>query len=169
LSANRKAIRLGWIAGSIVILLAVSSLLPTPFSQVRQPQTSGPLLATAQADPATLALVKRACSNCHSNETVWPWYSRIAPASWLVERDVQAARKAMNLSRWPEYGSEGQHQLLELIDQKLEAGEMPPARYLALHPEARLNMQEKTMLRQWSQDERKRGGSPASDKRTPAP
>jgi mono/diheme cytochrome c family protein len=84
--------------------------------------------------PATRALAQRACFDCHSNETVWPWYSNIAPASWLLAMDTSEARDRMNFSDW---GSRSQP--AEVIARQIEQGSMPPGRYLALHPEAHLS------------------------------
>ena len=104
--------------------------------------------------PQTRALVKRACFDCHSNETVWPWYSNIAPISWLVYRDVSEGREHINFSEgdmrpsMPEgEGGGEQHQHgPEVIREVLESGEMPPVPYLLLHPEARLSDEEILLL-----------------------
>ena len=91
-------------------------------------------------------IVQRACGDCHSNETVWPWYSNFAPASWMLEKDVSEGRKFLNFSNWAAYGAEGQKQLSELAGQQLKSGAMPPDRYLLLHPEAKLNPQDRIEL-----------------------
>ena len=104
--------------------------------------------------PETRAIAKRACFDCHSNETVWPWYSNVAPVSWLIYRDVSNGREHLNFSEWnvhpsmPEGEGEGEeHQHgPEVITEVLESGEMPPATYLLLHPEARLTDQEMQVL-----------------------
>lgn len=97
-------------------------------------------------DPQTLALAERACYDCHSNETVWPWYSNIAPVSWLVQNDVQEGRAYLNFSEWglgSREGAEGD-EMAEVIYE----GEMPPAVFLITHPEARLTDAEKQQLAQ---------------------
>ena len=104
--------------------------------------------------PETRAIAKRACFDCHSNETIWPWYSNVAPVSWLIYRDVSDGREHLNFSEWdvhpsmPEGEGEGEeHQHgPEVITEVLESGEMPPATYLLLHPEARLTDQEMQVL-----------------------
>ena len=104
--------------------------------------------------PETRSIAKRACFDCHSNETVWPWYSNIAPVSWLVYRDVSRGREHLNFSEWdvhPELpegegeGEEHQHDP-EIISDVLESGEMPPSTYLLMHPEARLTDNELQLL-----------------------
>ncbi len=92
-------------------------------------------------DPATRALFFRACRDCHSNETVWPWYSSVAPVSWLVARDVDEARSHFNVSTW---GPDSEHG--EDAAEKVEEGEMPLWYYRPLHPEARLSDSEREAL-----------------------
>lgn len=87
--------------------------------------------------PRTRGLFFRACSDCHSNETVWPWYSKIAPVSWLVYRDVKKGRKEFNISEWGRGEDEG-----EEAAQSVEQGSMPPGIYRIMQPAARLTPQE---------------------------
>ena len=91
--------------------------------------------------PQTAALVRQACYDCHSNETVWPWYSYVAPVSWLVYSDVVEGRSRLNFSEWnrPQLGAG------EIAD-KIREGEMPPFQYLPMHPSARLTSAEKQQL-----------------------
>jgi len=100
--------------------------------------------------PATAALVapvpvqsvlQRACFDCHSNETVWPWYSYVAPVSWLVYRDTMDGRRRLNFSEWnnPQRGA---GEITEIIQE----GEMPPMIYLPMHPSALLTSAEKQQL-----------------------
>jgi mono/diheme cytochrome c family protein len=91
--------------------------------------------------PRTRALFFRACRDCHSNETEWPWYSFVAPASWLVQRDVEEGRSHFNVSEW---GREENHgdEAAKLVRE----GEMPPWFYLPLHPPAQLSDEERREL-----------------------
>ena len=91
--------------------------------------------------PATRALAQRACFDCHSNETKWPWYTWVAPMSWLVQRDVHEGREHMNLSEWDR---EQKH--ADEAPEMVEEGEMPPWFYLPLHSEAKLSAEEKEQL-----------------------
>lgn len=91
--------------------------------------------------PETRALAERACFDCHSNETVWPWYSNVAPVSWLVQHDVEEGREHINFSEWNLPNPEKHH-----IGDIILAGEMPPAIFLPTHPEARLTDAEKQQL-----------------------
>jgi hypothetical protein len=92
--------------------------------------------------PATAALARRACFDCHSNETKWPWYSNIAPASWLVYRDVAEGRKHVNFSDWARTAEQHTDELQEVFIEN----SMPPSYYLWLHPEAALSAVERRAL-----------------------
>jgi len=93
-------------------------------------------------DAATADLVKRACYDCHSNETTWPWYSNVAPMSWLIQHDVDEGRQRLNFSEWGVIRGEG----VNRIGNAIQEGEMPPIQFTLIHPEARLTEQEKTIL-----------------------
>jgi mono/diheme cytochrome c family protein len=90
---------------------------------------------------ATRALAARACFDCHSNETVWPWYANIAPMSWLTQRDVDKGRRKLNFSEWDRRQKEGRESA-----KSVSRGKMPPWFYLALHPAARLTSSEAQAL-----------------------
>lgn len=91
--------------------------------------------------PRTRELAVRACFDCHSNEVAWPWYSNVAPASWLVQRHVEEGRAALNFSRW----DLTQREAREAAEQ-VSKGEMPPAYYTPLHGTARLSDAERQEL-----------------------
>ena len=93
------------------------------------------------ASPQTRDLAVRACFDCHSNQTTWPWYSNIAPVSWLVQRDVQQGRAALNFSQWGTSGRGAGD-----ASQQLQRGSMPPWFYVPLHPAAGLSDAEKQAL-----------------------
>jgi hypothetical protein len=95
-----------------------------------------PVLAEPRWDtPATRTLAAKACFDCHSNLTTWPWYSNVAPVSWLVQRDVDGGRSQFNFSEWnkPQDVSIG-----DAVD-AIRGGSMPPAIYKLMHPTARLS------------------------------
>jgi mono/diheme cytochrome c family protein len=93
-------------------------------------------------NPRTKELFYRVCGNCHSNNTTWPWYSSVAPASWLIQRDVDEGREHFNVSMWAaQKVNKGRDAAGELSN-----GEMPPWFYILGHPEAKLSDNEKTQL-----------------------
>jgi len=140
------------------VLAAAGGSLIHPFGTLSDPGSSPGILQGAQIDPETLALVQRACQNCHSQQTVWPWYSHVAPASWLLARDVQQARLHMNLSRWQDYSPDDRLRLLSEIGGAVRNREMPVQRYLLLHPEAKLTDAERQQIYRWTRTERSRIG-----------
>lgn len=84
------------------------------------------------------SVIGRACRDCHSNQTSWPWYSHIAPASWLVASDVKQGRAKLNFSQWNIYSPEMTRIKLGEICQEITEGGMPPAYYRPLHPETKV-------------------------------
>ena len=87
------------------------------------------------------AVLKRSCGDCHSNETVWPWYTQIAPLSWLMARGVAEGRKAVNFSEWAGYPPEVQRTLLSVSCQDVSSGKMPGP-YTLVRPETKLSPQD---------------------------
>lgn len=107
-----------------------------------------PVTAELHAPPVVHELLVRACYDCHSHRTDWPWYSGVAPVSWLVARDVRAGREELNFSSWDGASDRAARRLRECAEE-LREGEMPPTPYLVLHPEARLDPGEREALLAW--------------------
>jgi len=130
-----------WLtSGSFLIIAAVVIIQIVPIG--RDHNNPSVVSEPAWDSPQTRALAARACFDCHSNETVWPWYSNIAPFSWLVQRDVDEGRRVMNFSEW----NTGRRQRTEEIFEVIQEGYMPPSSYLPLHPQAQLTQSETTEL-----------------------
>ena len=124
------------IAIPIVLCLCIQ-LIPVWLAQ-----NNPPVLAEPRWDsPQTRALAKRACFDCHSNETYWPWYSNVAPVSWLVQRDVDEGRRHLNFSEW----GAGRHEVGE-VGETIREGEMPPPYYVLIQSRAKLSVQERDAL-----------------------
>jgi cytochrome c551/c552 len=101
-----------------------------------------PVVQDVQWDsPQTANLARRACYDCHSNETVWPWYSYVAPVSWLIYNDVMEGRSKINFS----VAGSIHRSAAEMADEIQEGG-MPPSQYLIMHPQAKLTDAEKQQL-----------------------
>src|SRR5438034_4710299 len=114
-------------------------------AQVFRPERANPAIdasrtiqAHARTTSGLAAVLDRACRDCHSNGTVWPWYTQIAPASWLMAYGVTEGRKAVNFSEWAAYSPQLQRALLSASCQDASAGKMPGP-YTLLHPEMRLS------------------------------
>ncbi|HXG67459.1 MAG TPA: heme-binding domain-containing protein [Blastocatellia bacterium] len=108
--------------------------------------------AHAQMTPEVAAILKRACYDCHSNETRWPWYSNVAPASWFVADHVKEGREHLNFSDWARKGDKTKKYLEEMCEEVREH-EMPLSSYLWLHPGAKLSEQDIRTLCDWAQAE----------------
>jgi len=130
---------LGFVTLGVVAIFGLIQLVPYGRNHVNPPIVQEPKWDS----PQTRALAVRACFDCHSNETVWPWYSKIAPVSWLVQRDVEEGRESLNFSDI----QSADHEFQEAGETVLE-GEMPPAQYFPTHPEARLSNAERIQLAQ---------------------
>ncbi len=136
------------ILGFILIQLIPVWLLQGDPPVVREPQWNS---------PQTRALAQRACFDCHSNQTTWPWYSRVAPISWLITSDVLRGRRALNFSEWGVATTEGEgregggERGGRGAARVIEEGSMPPWYYIVLHPDAQLTDAEKQQLIQGMQ------------------
>jgi cytochrome c551/c552 len=95
------------------------------------------------------AALRRACYDCHSNETAWPWYSRVAPISWLIARDVYEGRRELNFSTWSAYEPTRRAKKLKKTVEEIREGEMPPWYYVILHPEAKLADADRAEIERW--------------------
>lgn len=105
--------------------------------------TNPPIISEPAWDsPRTKELFDNACADCHSHQTTYPWYSSIAPVSWLIARDVDEGREHFNVSAW---GSQKKNEAKEAAEE-VQEGAMPPWFYLPTHPEARLSDAEKQEL-----------------------
>lgn len=113
-------------------------------------RSNPPVSAEVPAPPEVRAILRRACYDCHSHETVWPWYSRVAPVSWLIARDVREGRKKVNFSTWDRYSANRQVMKRMACWEEVEEGEMPPWYYLLVHREAVLSDADREVLRQWA-------------------
>lgn len=126
-----------------VLLFGAAQLVPVH-------RTNPPVEVEVPASDEVRALLRRSCYDCHSNESRWPWYSYVAPVSWLVVHDVNHAREHMDLSTWNAYDAEKQRKKLEDAWEEVEDGEMPLWTYLLLHPDARLDQKDKQLLKAWA-------------------
>jgi hypothetical protein len=122
---------MSWVKWGLAALLGgflVIQLVPYGRDHVNPPVVAEPSWDSAQ----TRELAVRACFDCHSNETVWPWYSNVAPVSWLVQRDVDEGREELNYSEWNRPQEAGESA------ETVRDGSMPPRAYRLTHSEARL-------------------------------
>ena len=117
-------------------------------------KTNPPVQQDVAAPPEVAAVLRRACYDCHSNETVWPWYSNVAPVSWLLGRDVREGRGELNFSAWNAYDATKQAKKLKETADEVAEGEMPPWYYVAMHRHAAVSQADGERLRAWTAEER---------------
>ena len=141
-----------WLAAAGGLLLLIQILRP---ERTNPASDSSLALSQLASPPAEIELtLKNACLDCHSNQTVWPWYSEVAPLSWMIADHVKRGRAELNFSEWGRYQSGERAHLLKEAQELLEKREMPPWGYRLFHPEARLSDAEIAALSQWAERER---------------
>jgi len=135
-----------------ICLVAVIALQFTNPPHTNPPVSPGHDALASNAPPAAVAaMLKNACYDCHSFETKWPWYSYVAPMSWYVARDIDAARGALNFSEWPQDDPKRARKRWRHVADEVQNGEMPLAGYALIHREAHLDDQQRSELVKWAQ------------------
>ena len=138
--SSKQPQRLKKILIAAVGLFVVIQLVPV--SRTNPPVTQ----AIAWDSTQTQQLAARACMDCHSNETKWPWYAYVAPVSWLVVHDTNEGRGELNFSEWDKVAANRKERLAKKVLEEIEKGGMPDPKYYPTHPEARLSDTEKQQL-----------------------
>jgi hypothetical protein len=132
-----------WVLGTVGVLFLAIQFVPV--------DRSNPAIETeVPASAEVRSVLKRACYDCHSNEVVYPWYSYVAPVSWLVAKDVREGREKLNFSAWNRMSAEDQAEGPKESWEKVQEGEMPLWFYLPLHPSANLTPADKALLQAWA-------------------
>lgn len=127
------------------VVITILGLVVAQFIPITRTNPA-PQTAITWDSEQTRTLASRACIDCHSNETVWPWYSRVAPASWLTASHVSDGREHFNLSELNNLRDFSKARLPQEIEDNIRSGSMPPADYLIMHPTARLSSAEQQQL-----------------------
>jgi hypothetical protein len=127
--------------GALVVLGVAIQFVPYGHEHTNPPVRQEP----AWDSSLSRGLALRACYDCHSNQTVWPWYAQFAPVSWLIQRDVDTGRQRLNFSEWdrPQRGARPKS-----VDRRIQRGSMPPWYYVLMHSQAKLSDGEKQALMQ---------------------
>jgi len=123
----------------IVIFAAAQLVRPGRANPATDPSRT--IQAHVGTSNGLITILDRSCRDCHSNETVWPWYTQVAPVSWLMASAVSKGRNAVNFSEWSTYTQTQQEQLLAASCDETSSGRMPGV-WTVLHPEARLSSQD---------------------------
>jgi hypothetical protein len=149
--ATRSAARMraGLLGLAIVAALALS-LGTANSNSASQRGDQSPLLAGSGVPVGVRAVLRRACQDCHSANTNWPWYAHIPPVSIQIHRDVDNARAFLDFSKWNDYSESQRRGLASAINAALGAGLMPPPQYLWIHRGARLSESERKFVQAWA-------------------
>ena len=143
----------------VVIFVGMQAIRPTLSNPpVDELQT---INGRTQMTPQVAAILDRSCRDCHSNNTVCPWYTQIAPVSWWLSNHVNDGRRNLNLSEWGKLASDRQDRKLRQMCDEVQDGAMPLSSYLPMHPTAKLSDQDKKVLCDWTDAERQRLTSPS--------
>ena len=172
-----NAAKIGFACGSLFVAsIALSAVHPwgNPRSGV---EPKAPVLQGSNVPEVVRHVLEKKCGDCHSESTHYPAYTRLAPVSWIIERDVNGGRSVLDLSRWQDYTADTRVDLLTRIASESRSGEMPLKQYLLLHPDSRLTTQEQQQIYDWAKAERRRirrqlrenSGKPALDSRIERP
>lgn len=135
--------RLAWVGGGALGAFLVIQLVPVS-------RTNPPDSAPIEAPPTVRRILDKSCMDCHSNRTRWPWYAYVAPASWLVARDVRQGREHLNFSEWGEVPPLQRASLYRKIGEEVRERSMPLPIYLTVHRDARLTDEEIETLAGWA-------------------
>ena len=146
---------LKWTAVALVVaFVAIQFVRPARTNPaVDESQT---IFARTQMTPQVAAIFDRSCRDCHSNKTVWPWYTQVAPISWWLADHVNSGRKDLNMSEWGKLARDRQDRKLRQICDEVTDGVMPLSSYTPMHPQAKLSEQDKKTLCDWTEAERER-------------
>jgi hypothetical protein len=151
----RKSLK--WIGIILLLVFAIAQFIPAKRSN--PPSTPAQSIdAIVHVPPGVHAILTRACADCHSNQSVWPWYSHVQPTSWFVVGHVDNGRRHINFSTWVRPGKEPQDSIdrLKAMCREVQEGNMPLASYLLIHWDAKLSAGDTKLLCDWSAEEQQR-------------
>lgn len=147
----------------IIAIVAVIALIVIQF--FRPDRTTPPIVeadalqASMQVPPEVDAILTRSCSDCHTNKTVYPWYSNVAPVSWWLANHISEGRRKLNLSVWNTYDAKRKGEKLEEICEQVDSGEMPLPSYLWIHRYAVMQEGDSKILCDWAKSEKSKLGA----------
>lgn len=136
----------------LLLTAAIAASLLFSIQLIPVSMTNPPTSQDLSAPAAVGAVLHRGCYDCHSNQTRWPWYARVAPLSWMAAHDVRDGRRHLNFSTWDDYASDpgtAAEKLRKLRSVALK-GSMPPWYYAMIHPQARLTRADRMLLADWA-------------------
>jgi hypothetical protein len=149
-----------WKVLRVILILVVIVFIAIQFN--RPARTNPPvdesqtIHARMNVPPQVNAILERSCRDCHSNKTVWPWYTNVAPVSWFIVDHVNEGREHLNLSQWGKLNKDRQDKKLREVCDEVTGGNMPLSSYTPLHPGSTLSGEDIKTLCDWTSAERER-------------
>jgi len=128
-------------------VIAIVVLIGIQFITVEK--TNPPVTGEIYAPPIVMKILKKSCYNCHSNETVWPFYAYIAPISWFVVDDVSDGRAKLNFTEWDKISHNNRIKIKKKILKEISEGEMPISGYKFIHPNSEVTYDEQKIIKKW--------------------
>ena len=141
----------GTVVGILILVAIAAGYVRRPLAgdAGRPPAGEGPRVP-AGTPTAVAALLDGACADCHSDNTRWPWYAGVPPASWLVAGHVRQGRRFVNFSHFDERSEKDRRDILRAIEREVKSGSMPLRSYTLLHPRARLSPRDRAAIVSWA-------------------
>jgi len=134
-----------WLSISLVLFVLIQFVTVVHDNPESNPQNEIQVVENVHS------ILKTACYDCHSNQSVWPWYSYVAPVSWFVADHVHEARHKLNFSEWQTMPEKRRNKRRDQTAEEVDEGDMPLPPYVLLHPGAKLSSEQIAVLKEWSQ------------------
>jgi hypothetical protein len=149
---TRNIVALRRVFVGLIVVASVALAFTTAIADGTGKQTvmEKSLLTGSNVPVPVRAILERACQDCHSENTVWPWYSHIAPIAWQIRTDVERGRAFMDLSKWNDFTESERRGFTGAINAAVQNHLMPPPKYVWMHPEAQLSSDELELVRAWA-------------------
>ena len=140
-----------YIVGGVAVVFMGIQFVPNELPAV-EPNNPGDIIQSGIVNGDMATMLKKSCYSCHSNETVYPWYSYVAPSSWLVAKDVREGREELNFSAWEEYDMMKKLGKLDDIVEEVKEGKMPMEIYTLIHPSAKIDDAQRALIVAWAEE-----------------
>lgn len=140
-----------YLLGGLALVFLGIQFVPNELPVV-ETNNPGDIMQSGLVSQDVAALLKKSCYDCHSNESIYPWYSHIAPSSWLVAKDIREGRAELNFSTWDDYDMMEKLGLLDDISIQIGEGEMPMGIYLLMHPSSKLDDAQRQLIIEWAEN-----------------
>lgn len=140
-----------YILGILILVLIIIQLIPNQLPPTTQDNRAGDIIESGLVSQDVAQLLRTSCYSCHSNETKYPWYSYVAPSSWLIARDVRVGRDELNFSTWLDYDQRKMLSKLDDVVTEVGEGNMPMPIYTLMHSSAKLSDKQRKLIIEWAE------------------